>query len=438
MVRSLDTRVQKWIKISSTPAKLDKKASKLKNMLLVDRKKKVDEDYECSDDDLQQPKRKESAFFRLCTRSSPAQLYRCVRLLIDKQRKDVVDMGFGSLINFNVDGIPRRVDKESVKNLLGLCSKGRRFEQITPLDVMDKKVTEWPWQYEGRFVGASSLVDNIQRLEVENNFNFRMNFAMLFVIVLVECTNNGRMKEDILRYFYSGTDFSKFDWCDFIVDKTRGCKSGWLRCDNRSPFNDPLTILTLLYVNSIDCKGLKVDPTKQPITFWTKAMLRKREKLEIRDGGFGKGKRREVMRVEELASEDGVHVPLYIKVMNEDEVEEEGLRNEDNVKEGNDGWTANEGVRNEDVVEEVFHNEKGEPSFSLGMTQIVVEDLNKPEKDIVKQTMETISEGKKNEGKEHDDNKSPQVMHQQPNTGKEKADNKSSQVMHQQSDSHLN
>ncbi|KAD2805043.1 hypothetical protein E3N88_38420 [Mikania micrantha] len=183
-------------------------------MVLVDRKKKLDEDYECSDDELQQSERKESAFFR--------------------------------------------------------------------------------------------LFDNIQRSEDKNNFNFRMNFVMLFVIVLVECTKNGRMKEDIVRYFYSGTDFSKFDWCDFIVDKTRGCKSGWLRCDNRSPFNGPLTILTLLYVNSIDCKGLKVDPTKQPITFWTKAMLRRREKPEIRDGGFGKGKRREVMRVEELASEDGV------------------------------------------------------------------------------------------------------------------------------------
>ncbi|KAL8257632.1 hypothetical protein R6Q59_029673 [Mikania micrantha] len=85
-------------------------------------------------------------------------------------------------------------------------------------------------------------------------------------------------------------------------------------------------------------------------------------------------------------------------VRNEDEVEEgtEGFRNEDDVNEGNDGLTANEGVRNEDVVEE--------------------------EEDTVKQTMKTISEGKKNEGKknegkENDDNKSPQVMHQQPNSG---------------------
>ncbi|KAL8257631.1 hypothetical protein R6Q59_029672 [Mikania micrantha] len=158
----------------------------------------------------------------------------------------VVDKFDDKKMVIRVNGEKIRVDKESVKNLLGLSSQGRRFEQITPLDVMDKKVKEWRGQYEGRFVGASSLVDSIQRSEDKNNFNFRMNFVMLFVIVLVECTKNGRMKEDIL-----------------------------------------------LYVNSIDCKGLKVDPTKQPITFWTKAMLRRREKLEIRDGGFGKGKRRE-------------------------------------------------------------------------------------------------------------------------------------------------
>ncbi|KAL8231230.1 hypothetical protein R6Q57_001008 [Mikania cordata] len=162
------------------------------------------------------------------------------------------------------------------------------FEQITPLDVLDKSVKEWRDQYEGHFVGASHLVDNIQHYEDKDDFNFRLNFVMMFVIVLVECTKNGRVKEDIHRYFYNGTNFKQFDWCDFIIEKTKGCKSGWMEYDNRSPFTGPLTILTQLYVQSFECKGIKLDPRKQAIIFWTKAVLKRREKLEIRDGGSGK------------------------------------------------------------------------------------------------------------------------------------------------------
>ncbi|KAL8242199.1 hypothetical protein R6Q59_012501 [Mikania micrantha] len=179
------------------------------------------------------------------------------------QKKSVVNTGFGSLLNFMVDGIPGRlahyviekfddkkmvirvgghkirVNKEPVRNLLGLSYEGRRFEQITPLDVLDKSVNEWRDQYEGRFVGVSHLVDNIQHSEDKDDFNFRLNFVMMFVIVLVECTKNGRMKEDILRYFYHGTNFKQFDWCDFIIEKTKGCKSGWMPYDNSSPFTGP-------------------------------------------------------------------------------------------------------------------------------------------------------------------------------------------------------
>ncbi|KAL8256343.1 hypothetical protein R6Q59_031410 [Mikania micrantha] len=175
---------------------------------------------------------------------------RCVNLLKDNQKKSVVKMGFWSLLNFMVDAIPRRsahyvIDKFDDKKMV---IRGRRFEQITPLDVLDKKVKECREQNEDRFVGASSsssLVDNIQHLEDKEDFNFRLNFVMMFVIVLVECTKNGRMKEDILKYLYHGTDFSQFDWCDFIIEKTKGCKSGWMPYDSRSPSNGPLTILTI-------------------------------------------------------------------------------------------------------------------------------------------------------------------------------------------------
>ncbi|KAK9050088.1 hypothetical protein SSX86_030943, partial [Deinandra increscens subsp. villosa] len=70
----------------------------------------------------------------------------------------------------------------------------------------------------------------------------------------------------------------------------RVCKEGWRRMDTTSSFHGPLAILILLYVDSFDCKGMKVDPNQNAITFWTKDNQKRRQKFEKKNGGFGKGK----------------------------------------------------------------------------------------------------------------------------------------------------
>ncbi|KAL8230026.1 hypothetical protein R6Q57_014926 [Mikania cordata] len=171
-----------------------------------------------------------------------------------------------------------------------------RFEQITPLDVLDKKVKEWRDQYEGRFVGASNLVDNIHHLEDKDDFNFRLNFVMMFVIVLVECTKNGRMKEDILKYFYHGTDFKQFDRCDFIIEKTKGCKSGWMPYDNRSPFTDPLTILTVDVTKFINVK----EKGKAGDKGWGFKKGRLKEFVGVEERDTGEGDQNELLKMETM------------------------------------------------------------------------------------------------------------------------------------------
>lgn len=53
----------------------------------------------------------------------------------------------------------------------------------------------------------------------------------------------------------------------------------------------PITFLymQLLYVDSIACPGITVEPTVSAIEFWSMEMLRLRETLEIKNGGFGLG-----------------------------------------------------------------------------------------------------------------------------------------------------
>ncbi|KAL8231463.1 hypothetical protein R6Q57_001241 [Mikania cordata] len=62
-------------------------------------------------------------------------------------------------------------------------------------------------------------------------------------------------------------DFSQIDWCNYVFESIKPCKLGWSPDDNNSPFNGPLAILTLLYVEGFECKGISVDKTVEPIEF---------------------------------------------------------------------------------------------------------------------------------------------------------------------------
>ncbi|KAL8227414.1 hypothetical protein R6Q59_000120 [Mikania micrantha] len=250
----------------------------------------------------------------LNTRSSPAQLFRCVKLLRDNQKGGVMEMGFGNLLKFNMDCIPSKmahfvVDRlkckrmeiicrggclkitpQLIHKLLGLPIGGVKIQSIVPMEVLDESVGVWRRGYEGRLLATRQIVEKIESSEDENTFDFKMDFLVLLLTVLVECHKNGRVKEGILRYITSQTDFSKIDWCDYIIECLRSCKIGWVRDDNSSPFNGPLTILTLIYVEGFECKGISVDKRIHPIEFWNKNRLKIREDWEMKHGGFGRGK----------------------------------------------------------------------------------------------------------------------------------------------------
>ncbi|KAD4888794.1 hypothetical protein E3N88_20867 [Mikania micrantha] len=222
--------------------------------------------------------------------SSPAQLFRCVKLLRDKQKEDVRQMGFGSLLKFNIDGIPSRmvhfvVDRlkskkmeiigrsgslkitpQMIHRLLGVPIGGIKIESIVPLEVLDESVCQWRRQYEGRLIAIREIVEKIESAEDENTFDFRMDFLLLFMTILVECHKNGRVRENILRYITSETDFSKM-----------------------------IGVITYL-------KASKVAKWDE---FWNKNRLKIREDWEIKHGGFGRGSLKEELLEQGSAGDNG-------------------------------------------------------------------------------------------------------------------------------------
>ncbi|KAJ0786395.1 hypothetical protein HanOQP8_Chr02g0054981 [Helianthus annuus] len=239
------------------------------------------------------------------------QLFKCIKSLTRNQQEDVNRMGFGKMLSFNISGIPLKiahyvvdhfnpeemaiempcgsidVDVESVHDLLGIPKKGIDMQNVRTYSKLDVAVEAWRKRYRKRFVAPTNLARSILTSDEANSFHFRLDFLMLFLTVMVECNKNGQMKEWILKTFTGDTDFSKINWCAYLIQQIKSCKDGWKSCDPESPFSGPLTLLALLYVDRVKCTGFPVDRTIYPIVFWNKYELKKRERFEIKRGGFG-------------------------------------------------------------------------------------------------------------------------------------------------------
>ncbi|KAI3796749.1 hypothetical protein L1987_39433 [Smallanthus sonchifolius] len=131
-----------------------------------------------------------------------------------------------------------------IHQLLGVSCGNVIIESMTKLKIRDESVKAWRNRYPWNFVAPTVIVSKIENAKDEDCFNFRMDFLMCFLAVMVECHGQGRCKEKILDKLTGETDFSNINWCAYIIDSMRGCKKIRKRNDRSVPFLGPLAILT--------------------------------------------------------------------------------------------------------------------------------------------------------------------------------------------------
>ncbi|KAJ0529413.1 hypothetical protein HanHA89_Chr10g0377591 [Helianthus annuus] len=155
---------------------------------------------------------------------------------------------------------------------------------------MDEAVRGWKNWFTGRYVSPTRMVNMIESSDEGDSFNFRMDFLMCFVTVMIDCHKQGCLRPWILDHITGDLNFASVNWCQLVLDKLKKCKNGWKSNNANRPFTGALTVLILLYMDSVRCRGMEVDYSIYPMTFRTKEKLKQREKLEISRGGFGLGK----------------------------------------------------------------------------------------------------------------------------------------------------
>ncbi|KAK1435711.1 hypothetical protein QVD17_01477 [Tagetes erecta] len=242
-------------------------------------------------------------------RNAPKPFYNVLKCLSILQKKKVIDMGFGSLLEFSCAGIPSKlghfvVDKfhaqsmkmklengdiqitpQLIQHIFRLPCGGTPVESLVAKDENKECYVNWRLQFV-KEMRPSDIVRRIEETE-DNGIVFVLNFIILFLNSMVDCKTSGKCKIDVLELFDEDVDFKTVDWCGYIYECLKRCKDGWKRDDIGSYFTGPVTVLMLIYLQCTSFKKLDTPVNVPAIKFWSVEMMKKREILEIESGGFG-------------------------------------------------------------------------------------------------------------------------------------------------------
>lgn len=208
----------------------------------------------------------------LRTRTSPKVLFTTIKDLSDAQKQAVKDIGMGCLLGMKLDGVPQRIGyhvvdnlntntmcigletgnikitEQSIHEILGLPVDGIDIESFQPPTGSTDLLQIWKTQFDKQRISPSDVQDRIKQMR-DSGTMFKLNFLMIVVSVLAECTRVGECKPKILSNL-SGVDMiPKVNWSKYIYSCIRQSKTGWRRDIKDSYYAGPLTYLTVSLYN---------------------------------------------------------------------------------------------------------------------------------------------------------------------------------------------
>ncbi|KVH93344.1 hypothetical protein Ccrd_004590 [Cynara cardunculus var. scolymus] len=226
-------------------------------------------------------KKKSGTMQTIRVRTTPRPLCVAIQSLNDYQKRAVEDMGFGGILKMRTYYIPSKLAFYLVDKL-DTCTMELRLGQGTiklntkivhdmlgtPIGGVDIYLTDpaprkknikksWRSQFAVKRVRISDVMKKVE--ESDNaDFEFQINFLMLFLSTMAECNSCGHCNPAVLNYLTEDIDISSIDWSKY-----------------------------LLYADLTECKKFEVERRWPAITVWNMDYLRRREYLELKDGGFG-------------------------------------------------------------------------------------------------------------------------------------------------------
>ncbi|CAI9280912.1 unnamed protein product [Lactuca saligna] len=211
-------------------------------------------------------------------RCSPEALLSIILGMSKEQKEFVRSMGFGALLKMKITDIPLKlgfyvlqkfdyermvidiegkelkVTAESVHDMLGIPIGGTKLTQLDQWPKDDTSYDEWKQQFKKDSIIRLSAIENVIVSTTQADFNFKLNFLVLFVNTFCESTSMGRCNLFPLSYISRKTDISNIDWCSYVLDCLVRTKNSYIPYSNNSFFVGPSAFLVLFYADNIHSK----------------------------------------------------------------------------------------------------------------------------------------------------------------------------------------
>ncbi|XP_076898776.1 uncharacterized protein LOC143552439 [Bidens hawaiensis] len=250
-----------------------------------------DYDYVDDDDNADDDGGGGGANMKIETTATPNDLCCALQGLTDVQKLDMRDMGFQSILSFNIDNIPPGlghwllVNCDHQRNQLNV---GTHVIEITPSKVRDvlgvpmgeipvyenkrgKKIDiirkEWRKQ-SFRYPAIIFVKHVVEKLKSYTGGGtlFKLNFLVIFNSIMGETAKSYNVNQKFLSSIKNEADISNMDWCSYIITCLKRTKEGW---NGKEPYNGPLTFLAVLYAHEQQLRrspGKAIAPAIQYIT----------------------------------------------------------------------------------------------------------------------------------------------------------------------------
>ncbi|KAH6770763.1 hypothetical protein C2S52_015566 [Perilla frutescens var. hirtella] len=256
-------------------------------------------------------------FPMIASRASPAALVNALKILNEKQMKEVKDMGFGHLVHLGIEKVPTRlafwvvdnfdarrseiniqdgrrlhIEAADVQCVLGFPNGGRaivRKKKFEQSDILDAWLEIF-----GRHNRSIVAKDVAKEMLKHKNGGevFRRHFVVLVIVCLIETSSNGYIAPQILGCLGDLTRVKEFDWCSYVIKSLVEHKIMWEK-NKKKNFSGPMLFLTAFYVDRVVLYSRTVVREFPTIKNWTHLLMKNIENAEIKSGGFGGGYPRE-------------------------------------------------------------------------------------------------------------------------------------------------
>ena len=183
-----------------------------------------------------------------------------------EQKQAILRMGFGSILQVNITSYPRQlsyylldvydadskrlvlqnsvieITEQTVHDMMGLPFGGEDINELPLCDKGNQILEEWRGQYSGDKFNGEEYLRRIQAT-TKDNLMFRLNFLTLFVNNFIESMLMGTNQIKVVRKLVLVEDFSKLNWCKYMLDCLGSRKKLWKRDDKSSYYSGPITLL---------------------------------------------------------------------------------------------------------------------------------------------------------------------------------------------------